>query len=178
MAVRRRRRRPGITRFPEYPLCTWLRHGRCPLATRDRAAPCRAAKPDSSHGFPDCDPVAMTRAPRTGRVILAERVGFEPTIPLRGRRFSRPVHSTALPPLRGTNCRLSANELRTAHVRPQRLWHHDAAIRLLAVLEHGDERSPDRHTGPVQRVHRLRLAGRWIAPPRLHRAGAMCARSC
>src|SRR5690348_1091868 len=31
---------------------------------------------------------------------LAERVGFEPTVPLRGRRFSRPVQSTALPPLR------------------------------------------------------------------------------
>jgi hypothetical protein len=31
--------------------------------------------------------------------ILAERVGFEPTVPVRGRRFSRPVHSTALPPL-------------------------------------------------------------------------------
>jgi hypothetical protein len=31
---------------------------------------------------------------------LAERVGFEPTVPVRGRRFSRPVHSTALPPLR------------------------------------------------------------------------------
>jgi hypothetical protein len=30
---------------------------------------------------------------------MAERVGFEPTVPLRGRRFSRPVHSTALPPL-------------------------------------------------------------------------------
>ena len=32
--------------------------------------------------------------------ILAERVRFELTGPVRGRRFSRPVHSTALPPLR------------------------------------------------------------------------------
>src|SRR5579863_2570587 len=31
---------------------------------------------------------------------LAERVGFEPTVGLLQRRFSRPVHSTALPPLR------------------------------------------------------------------------------
>ena len=31
---------------------------------------------------------------------LAERVGFEPTSPVRDCRFSRPVHSTALPPLR------------------------------------------------------------------------------
>ena len=30
----------------------------------------------------------------------AERKGFEPLIPLRAYRFSRPTHSTALPPLR------------------------------------------------------------------------------
>ena len=34
--------------------------------------------------------------------ILAEGVGFEPTVLVRGRQFSRLVHSTALPPLRGT----------------------------------------------------------------------------
>ena len=32
--------------------------------------------------------------------ILAEREGFEPSIPLRVYRFSRPTHSTTLPPLR------------------------------------------------------------------------------
>src|SRR4051812_28647553 len=32
--------------------------------------------------------------------VVAERVGFEPTGPVRDRRFSRPEHSTALPPLR------------------------------------------------------------------------------
>ena len=32
---------------------------------------------------------------------LAERVGFEPTVPLRVLRFSRPTRSTTLPPLRG-----------------------------------------------------------------------------
>ena len=31
---------------------------------------------------------------------MAERVGFEPTSRLRSLRFSRPVQSTALPPLR------------------------------------------------------------------------------
>jgi hypothetical protein len=31
---------------------------------------------------------------------LAERARFELAVPVRGRRFSRPVHSTALPPLR------------------------------------------------------------------------------
>jgi hypothetical protein len=41
--------------------------------------------------------------PRKSRVlaqIQAEREGFEPSIPLRGLRFSRPVQSTTLPPLR------------------------------------------------------------------------------
>jgi hypothetical protein len=30
---------------------------------------------------------------------MAERVGFEPTVRLRAHRFSRPAHSTTLPPL-------------------------------------------------------------------------------
>ena len=32
---------------------------------------------------------------------MAERVGFEPTVPVRARRISSAVHSTTLPPLRG-----------------------------------------------------------------------------
>ena len=35
-------------------------------------------------------------------VSLAEGVGFEPTVRLPVRRFSRPLHSSALPPLRST----------------------------------------------------------------------------
>ena len=31
---------------------------------------------------------------------MADRVGFEPTEGLHPRRFSRPLHSTALPPVR------------------------------------------------------------------------------
>src|SRR5947208_13749889 len=31
---------------------------------------------------------------------MAERVGFEPTVPVRGQRFSRPPDSAALAPLR------------------------------------------------------------------------------
>jgi hypothetical protein len=34
------------------------------------------------------------------RAYVAERVRFELTSPVKGLRFSRPVHSTALPPLR------------------------------------------------------------------------------
>jgi hypothetical protein len=34
------------------------------------------------------------------RSILAERVGFEPTVPLTVRLISSQVHSTTLPPLR------------------------------------------------------------------------------
>src|SRR5688572_13810185 len=42
-------------------------------------------------------------APATDRAhsSLAEGVGFEPTVGLHPRRFSRPLHSSALPPLRG-----------------------------------------------------------------------------
>src|SRR5690349_5277640 len=36
--------------------------------------------------------------------ILAEGVGFEPTKAVKPCRFSRPVHSTALPTLRARNC--------------------------------------------------------------------------
>ena len=35
-----------------------------------------------------------------GKQKVAEGVGFEPTEGVNPRRFSRPVHSTALPPLR------------------------------------------------------------------------------
>ena len=38
------------------------------------------------------------------RNLLAERVGFEPTVPLRVQRFSRPPDSTTLAPLRMLSC--------------------------------------------------------------------------
>ena len=37
---------------------------------------------------------------------VAERVGFEPTVPFQARRISSAVHSTTLPPLRGAVVRL------------------------------------------------------------------------
>ena len=38
---------------------------------------------------------------------LAEEEGFEPSLPgLRAKRFSRPPHSTTLPPLRGVQLRM------------------------------------------------------------------------
>jgi hypothetical protein len=36
----------------------------------------------------------------SSELCLAERVGFEPTVPLRGRPLSRRVHSATLAPLR------------------------------------------------------------------------------
>jgi hypothetical protein len=43
----------------------------------------------------------MRKAPGCrGAFSSAERVGFEPTVHLRAQRFSRPSHSTTLPPLR------------------------------------------------------------------------------
>lgn len=47
-----------------------------------------------------CSQVARnTRLTNLGS-FQAERMGFEPMVPLRRLRFSRPVQSTALPPLR------------------------------------------------------------------------------
>ena len=40
----------------------------------------------------------------------AERVGFEPTVGLTLRRFSRPVHSATLPPLRDFCLRLGRQD--------------------------------------------------------------------
>src|SRR5687768_13443864 len=57
---------------------------------------------------PVCPMVPWVRIPQGIRIDLAERVGFEPTGPVRDRRFSRPVHSTALPPLRGRGTRAQA----------------------------------------------------------------------
>jgi hypothetical protein len=53
-----------------------------------------------------CDPIALPFAAHFGikrlplSNILAERVGFEPTVRLPVQRFSRPSHSTTLAPLR------------------------------------------------------------------------------
>ncbi len=49
----------------------------------------------------DCDPAANPND-------SAEGVGFEPTESLHPQRFSRPPHSTALPPLRGNDYGLAA----------------------------------------------------------------------
>src|SRR4051812_29563188 len=42
----------------------------------------------------------MGRTETMGHGDVAERVGFEPTVPLRAHRFSRPARSTTLSPLR------------------------------------------------------------------------------
>ena len=58
----------------------------------------RFVEPVSSHS----PPPPKQKAPRGRLLILAEAVRFELTDDLRHRRFSRPVHSTALP--RFQNC--------------------------------------------------------------------------
>ena len=42
---------------------------------------------------------------------VAERVGFEPTVPFQARRISSAVHSTTLPPLRGADIAWSSEGL-------------------------------------------------------------------
>jgi hypothetical protein len=56
------------------------------------------ASPDSASSSAS-SPIGQKLSVEKPRKKVAERVGFEPTVPVRGRRFSRPVHSTALPPL-------------------------------------------------------------------------------
>src|SRR4030095_12566329 len=45
-------------------------------------------------------PRCFLRAAYRLLAVLAERVGFEPTVPVRAQRFSRPPDSTTLAPLR------------------------------------------------------------------------------
>ena len=79
--------------------------------------------------------------------ILAERVGFEPTVGLHLRLISSQGHSTTLPPLReGANysyvaplwLALLTQLVSTTHVRPQNLWNGDGAVCLLVILKHSD----------------------------------------
>ena len=108
----------------------------------------------------DFTPLQNETAPGGAFDILAERVGFEPTVDSRLRLISSQVHSTTLPPLRVENgyfrkIELYQNSLArratcsgfeyfdTTHVRPQRFGNGNTAIRLLAVLQNGDQRSSD-----------------------------------
>src|SRR6266404_2610249 len=49
------------------------------------------------------DQLIQNRKSKIQNRFMAERVGFEPTVPLRVQRFSRPPDSTTLAPLRVTS---------------------------------------------------------------------------
>src|SRR3954469_11768934 len=72
------------------------------LSSRDCTRNYRLDRDRSHLGMPWSAPgAASTGAPE------AEGAGFEPAVRLHGLRFSRPAHSTTLPPLRGykrTSC--------------------------------------------------------------------------
>ena len=102
-------------------------------------------------------------------LFLAERVGFEPTVRINVHGISSPAHSTTLPPLRirdhpgllGEACDSSVSrceELGAAQVGPQGGWNPDAAVGLLVVLQHRDQRAPYRQTRAVEGVNQLWLA--------------------
>src|SRR5438552_9402395 len=61
--------------------------------------------------------------------VLADGVGFEPTRPLRACRFSRPVPSTARPPIHVIRSATYAASL----LQPDSTWHRIGTAR---VLEH------------------------------------------
>src|SRR5438093_6287651 len=93
--------------------------------------------------------------------ILAERVGFEPTIRLRVFRFSRPARSTAPSPLRvggfyqWARSARRTDYLQRAHVWQQRSRNIYAAVGALIVLHDRDQGPAYREPRPVQRVHQL-----------------------
>src|SRR6516165_4749168 len=55
-----------------------------------------------------------------------------------------------------------------AHPRREYRGHLHRAIPLLVVLEHGDQRAPDREPRAIEGVDRLGLAAHRVAPARLH----------
>ncbi len=69
------------------------------VSTRQRAG-------FSFHAFLAETWAEITKRPERRLVacVLAERVGFEPTVNLRSRLISSQVHSTTLPPLRDAHC--------------------------------------------------------------------------
>ena len=121
----------------------------------------------------DFTPLENENAPRGAFELLAERVGFEPTVDSRLRLISSQVHSTTLPPLRVENgyfrkiaivselaCtakltlarHLPTERFYPAHIRPQHLGDDHTAIGLLVVLQNGDQRSTDGKTRAIQCV--------------------------
>src|SRR6266705_6644946 len=111
--------------------------------------------------------------------VLAERVGFEPTIRLRVFRFSRPARSTAPSPLRsggfyqrgGSTRRFDG--LESAHIRLQCRRDVHSAVCALIVLHDRDQGAPHRKPGTVQGMQQLGpallVAEARLHPPRLER---------
>src|SRR5260221_11861763 len=48
---------------------------------------------------------------------------------------------------------IAANDLQPAHIRPQHIRYQDGAVALLIVLDHRDQRAPDRQSGAVERMN-------------------------
>src|SRR5690606_34547501 len=62
----------------------------------------------------------------------------------------------------GTALSLRLDHFHAAHVGPQHFGNYDAAVRLLVVLQDGDERADDRQPGAVECVDEARAATiRW-----------------
>src|SRR5690606_26125737 len=72
-----------------------------------------------------------------------------------------PINTTASPGASvsgrtGIALLLRLDHFDAAQVGPQHLGNHNATIRLLVVLQHGDERANDRQPGAVERVDKAR----------------------
>ncbi len=81
-----------------------INHPSPPFGTAATACrrPARAVLAGRTSGFVHTHRTAKQKCPARGHSCLAEGVGFEPTRDSRLCRFSRPVHSTTLPPFHYT----------------------------------------------------------------------------
>jgi hypothetical protein len=75
--------------------------------THPPRSPLFESHPRGFHALPHSCPLRFT--PHVSRLQLAERVGFEPTVPLLGRMLSKHVDSTTLAPLRADFARRHLN---------------------------------------------------------------------
>src|SRR5450830_814962 len=164
-----------------------------------RRAPRKYARSFESHAYApqgaySSSPPQIKKAPlrELFLFVLAERVGFEPTVRFNVRLISSQVHSTTLPPLLllrsfltslregkiiAARRKKESNFLyllrfqmrQAAHVRAQHCRDLYAAVGLLVVFQYCYQRAADCQAGAVQGVGQFWFAG-GVAEARLHAA--------
>ena len=150
--------RVGLRPFFVNSCSAWARGGR----RVSTAASCRTAEHPSQF-----EVRGMMSAARRRPLALAEGGGFEPPVRFPARRFSRPVHSTTLPPLRRVPSRIGMDAGRLRSVRPIR--------RRLGPARHVPRGVCGRGRRPASRRPKRRTTPRWSQAICLERGGAWLA---